>query len=122
MELIALLDRLRLNTLAERLETVCESAAKRELNYKEFLAEALSLEFGDRQRQAQAQGGEGTQQRRQGQCDSQRQPGQRDQFGPVGHANGASLGGQDQDTNEGQTPEVLARSGQRMCGSEHELS
>jgi len=49
MELIALLDRFRLNTLAERLETVCESAAKRELNYKEFLAEALSLEFGDRQ-------------------------------------------------------------------------
>ena len=49
MELIALLDKLRLNTLAERLETVCETAAKRELNYKEFLTEALSVEFGDRQ-------------------------------------------------------------------------
>mgnify|MGYP000002108130 FL=1 len=49
MELIALLDKLRLNTLAERLETVCESAAKRELNYKEFLAEALNVELGDRQ-------------------------------------------------------------------------
>lgn len=49
MELIALLDKLRLNTLAERLETVCETAAKRELNYKEYLTEALTVELGDRQ-------------------------------------------------------------------------
>ena len=49
MELTALLDKLRLNTLAECLETVCETAAKRDLNYKEFLAEALNVEFGDRQ-------------------------------------------------------------------------
>ena len=42
MELIALLDKLRLNNLAERLETVCESATKRDLNYKKFLTEALN--------------------------------------------------------------------------------
>ncbi|MNI88392.1 hypothetical protein D3C73_1456900 [compost metagenome] len=80
------------------------------------------LHFGDRQRQAQAQRREGTQQRGQRQGASQRQPGQRQQFGPVGDAHGASLGSQDQDPNDSQAPQVLAGSGQRLYGSEHELS
>ncbi|MNZ28367.1 hypothetical protein D3C78_455950 [compost metagenome] len=80
------------------------------------------LQLGDRQRQAQAQRREGAQQRRQGQGASQRQPGQGQQFGPVGDAHGAGLGSQDQDPNDGQAPEVLASSGQRLYGGEHELS
>src|SRR5690606_11916641 len=50
------------------------------------------LQLGDRQRQAQAQGREGTQQRRQGQGAGQQQPRQRQQFGPVGDTHGAGLG------------------------------
>jgi DNA replication protein DnaC len=49
MELHTVLDKLKLTLLAERIESVCEQASKRELNYKEFLLEALSLELNDKQ-------------------------------------------------------------------------
>lgn len=48
MELDTLLDRLKLNHLNECLESLCEQAAKRELNYKEFLQQALEQEWNDR--------------------------------------------------------------------------
>ncbi len=48
MELSGLLDKLKMPHLTERLETVCEQAAKRELGYQEFLAEALSAEWQGR--------------------------------------------------------------------------
>ena len=37
-------------------------------------------------------------------------------------SHGAGLGSQDQNPNDGQAPEVLASSGQRLYGGEHELS
>ncbi|MNH21787.1 hypothetical protein D3C79_816130 [compost metagenome] len=80
------------------------------------------FQFGDRQRQAQAQRGEGAQQGRQSQGRGQGKPRQRQQFGPVGNAHRACLSGQDQNANDSQAPEVLAGSGQRLCGGEHELS
>lgn len=49
MELHTVLDKLKLNLLAERVESVCEQASKRDLSYKEFLLEALSLELCDKQ-------------------------------------------------------------------------
>jgi DNA replication protein DnaC len=48
MELNALLDKLRMAHLAERLESVCEQAAKRELDYRDFLAQALGTEWQGR--------------------------------------------------------------------------
>ena len=48
MELNALLERLKMPHLADRLDTVCEQAAKRELGYSEFLSEALGAEWQGR--------------------------------------------------------------------------
>ncbi len=48
MELSTLLERLKMPHLADRFETVCEQAAKRELGYTEFLTEALSAEWQGR--------------------------------------------------------------------------
>ena len=48
MELIGILQKLRFDYLPPQLDTLCEQASKRELNYREFLAEALAVEWAGR--------------------------------------------------------------------------
>lgn len=48
MELNSLLGKLKMDHLEAQLDTVCEQAAKRELDYKSFLAEALQAEWQGR--------------------------------------------------------------------------
>ena len=48
MGLAYLLDKLKLEYLADQLETVCEQAAQQELDYQSFLAQALNLEWQGR--------------------------------------------------------------------------
>jgi len=48
MELDGLLSKLKMEQLTDQLDTVCEEAAKRELDYKGFLAAALSTEWKGR--------------------------------------------------------------------------
>jgi hypothetical protein len=48
MELNQLFDRMKLDHLSAQLDSVCEQAAKRELDYKAFLAEALVAEWRGR--------------------------------------------------------------------------
>jgi DNA replication protein DnaC len=50
MQLETLLERLKMEHLEAQLDTVCEQAAQRELDYKSFLAEALSAEWHGRYR------------------------------------------------------------------------
>ena len=50
MELVTLLDKLKLDHLEAQLDAVCEQAAERELDYKSFLARALSVEWQGRDR------------------------------------------------------------------------
>jgi DNA replication protein DnaC len=48
MELSELCIRLKFDHLSAQLDTICEQAAKRELNYREFLGEALGAEWQGR--------------------------------------------------------------------------
>jgi DNA replication protein DnaC len=48
MQLASLLEKLKMDHLSARLDSVCEQASKRELDYKGFLAEALSAEWTGR--------------------------------------------------------------------------
>jgi DNA replication protein DnaC len=48
MQLVSLLEKMKLEFLSGQLETVCEQAAKRDLGYKEFLEEALGAEWRGR--------------------------------------------------------------------------
>ena len=48
MELESLLDKLKLDYLANQLDAVCEQAAQQELDYKRFLSQALNLEWQGR--------------------------------------------------------------------------
>jgi DNA replication protein DnaC len=48
MQLDALFEKMKMEHLGSQLESICEQASKRELNYKEFLAEALELEWQGR--------------------------------------------------------------------------
>lgn len=48
MELIALLDKLKMDHLEAQLDSVCEQAAQRELDYKSFLTQALETEWQGR--------------------------------------------------------------------------
>ncbi len=48
MQLASLLEKLKMDHLSARLDSVCEQASKRELDYKGFLAEALSAEWSGR--------------------------------------------------------------------------
>jgi DNA replication protein DnaC len=48
MELKALFERMKLDHLGNQLDQVCEQAAKRELDYKSFLTEALATEWRGR--------------------------------------------------------------------------
>ena len=48
MELTALLEKLKLEHLDAQLDTVCEQAATRDLDYKSFLAQALEIEWQGR--------------------------------------------------------------------------
>lgn len=50
MKLEQALERLKFDYLPDELDAVCEQAAKRELDYREFLAEALEREWAGRQR------------------------------------------------------------------------
>ena len=46
--LTTLIDRLKLDYLASSLDSLCEQASKKDLNYREFLAEVLSTEWAGR--------------------------------------------------------------------------
>jgi len=48
MQLVSLLEKMKMEHLASQLESVCEQASKRELSYKDFLAEALQTEWRGR--------------------------------------------------------------------------
>lgn len=48
MQLNELCSKLKFDHLPTQLDTLCEQAAKRELNYREFLAEALGAEWQGR--------------------------------------------------------------------------
>jgi DNA replication protein DnaC len=48
MQLVNLLEKMKMEHLANQLETVCEQASKRELGFKEFLTEALETEWKGR--------------------------------------------------------------------------
>lgn len=48
MELAAVLDKLKFDHLPDQLDGICEQAAKRDLGYQEFLAEALAAEWAGR--------------------------------------------------------------------------
>ncbi|MEE4273411.1 MAG: IS21-like element helper ATPase IstB [Thermoanaerobaculales bacterium] len=48
MQLESLLGKLKMEHLGSQLESICEQAAKRDLAYKEFLAEALAAEWNGR--------------------------------------------------------------------------
>ena len=49
MELHGLIDKLKLEHLGLQLDTLCDQAAQRELDYRHFLTEALHLEWRGRQ-------------------------------------------------------------------------
>jgi len=48
MQLVGLLEKMKMEHLASQLETVCEQASKRDLGYQEFLSEALEVEWKGR--------------------------------------------------------------------------
>ena len=48
MQLESLLERMKLDHLACQLDALCEQAAKRDLDYRDFLTEALTTEWGGR--------------------------------------------------------------------------
>jgi DNA replication protein DnaC len=48
MQLVSLLEKLKMEHLAGQVETVCEQASKRDLSLKEFLTEALQVEWRGR--------------------------------------------------------------------------
>src|SRR2546425_793343 len=48
MELTALLEKMKLEHLADQLDSVCEQAAGKDLDYKSFLAQALETEYRGR--------------------------------------------------------------------------
>jgi DNA replication protein DnaC len=48
MQLEALFEKMKMDHLGSQVESLCEHASKRDLNYKEFLAEALELEWQGR--------------------------------------------------------------------------
>ena len=48
MQLISLLERMKMDHLEAQLDTICEQASKRDLGYKEFLIEALQTEWSGR--------------------------------------------------------------------------
>jgi DNA replication protein DnaC len=50
MQLNLLLERMKMDHLADQLDAVCEQAAKKELGYREFLTEALDSEWKGRHR------------------------------------------------------------------------
>ena len=45
MQLVSLMEKMKMGHLSDQLDVVCEQAAKRELDYKEFLANALEAEW-----------------------------------------------------------------------------
>lgn len=48
MQIAGLLEKLKMEHLSSQLDTVCEQASKRDLGYREFLEEALSVEWRGR--------------------------------------------------------------------------
>ena len=50
MELVTLLEKLRMDHLEAQLDAICEQAAERDLDYKRFLARALAVEWQGRDR------------------------------------------------------------------------
>ncbi len=52
MELNSLMHKLKLEYLPDNLDSLCEQAAKRELDYRGFLSEALAVEWNGRHQKA----------------------------------------------------------------------
>ena len=50
MQLVGLLEKMKMDHLASGLDTLCEQAGKRDLGYREFLVEALQMEWQGRHR------------------------------------------------------------------------
>lgn len=48
MQLVSLLKKMKMDHLGDQLDSVCEQAAKKDLGYKEFLTEALDVEWKGR--------------------------------------------------------------------------
>jgi DNA replication protein DnaC len=48
MQLVSLLEKMKMDHLSDRLDSVCEQASKKDLGYKEFLTEALDVEWKGR--------------------------------------------------------------------------
>jgi len=48
MQLVSLLEKMKMDHLSAQLDAICEQASKRDLGYKEFLAEALQVEWSGR--------------------------------------------------------------------------
>ena len=48
MQLVGLLEKMKMEHLASGLDTLCEQASKRDLGYREFLTEALQTEWQGR--------------------------------------------------------------------------
>jgi hypothetical protein len=48
MELAGLLEKMKMEHLLSQIDSVCEQASKRDLSYKDFLAEALQAEWWGR--------------------------------------------------------------------------
>jgi len=48
MQLIGLMDKLKMDHLSPQLESICEQASKKDMNYKEFLTQALETEWRGR--------------------------------------------------------------------------
>ena len=45
MQLNSLLENMKMDYLADKIDSICEQASKRDLNYREFLTEALLTEY-----------------------------------------------------------------------------
>ena len=52
MQLLSLLEKMNMDYLVSQLDVVCEQAAKRDLGYREFLSEALQVEWRGRHQRA----------------------------------------------------------------------
>jgi DNA replication protein DnaC len=52
MQLLSLLEKMKMGSLVSQLDVVCEQASKRDLGYREFLTEALQIEWRGRHQRA----------------------------------------------------------------------
>lgn len=48
MELVGLLEKMKMDHIGLQIDALCEQAAKKDMSYKDFLAEALRTEWAGR--------------------------------------------------------------------------